>query len=237
MKLKKLLLGMVTACLVYQISSCVNNQRKYKASLTKPSEMIAVGTDDPDPQDITEQVHKVREAAKKDYKSVIKELKTPLEAKLYCTKILEYKPDSEIYGKEDYWASFKYVHKNKKDDCDGAAFAVAAILSDDSFPPYIAILSKESTPNEAHAVFVYKTTGGKYCSIGINVLDCLFKCDSMEELTNKLGYDSFEIYNISGYSGLEKLLRGVGFDSFQIYNIIKYLPNYVDNNKNNDVRR
>jgi hypothetical protein len=176
--------------------------------------MIAVETDESDPQDITEIVHKVRESAKKDYKSVIKELKTPLEAKLYCTKILEYKNDSVVYGKNDYWASFKYIHKNKKDDCDGGALAAAAILSDEGFPPYIAVLSKKETPDQAHAIFVYKTTGGKYCSIGINVLDCLFKCDSMEELTNALGYDYFQIYNIS-----------------------KRFPDYIDNDRNNDVRR
>lgn len=211
--LTKIVVSIATACLVYQISSCVNNYRKYRASLTKPSEMIAVETDESDPQDITEQVHKVREAAKKDYKSVIKELKTPLEAKIYCTKILEYEDDSVVYGKEDYWASFKYIHKNKKDDCDGGALAAAAILSDDGFPPYIAVL-KNSKTNDVHAIFVYKTTKGKYCSIGINVLDCSFECDSMEELTNKLGYDSFQVYNIS-----------------------KCFPDYTDNDRNNDVRR
>ncbi len=212
--LTKIVVSIATAFLVYQISSCVNNYRKYKATLTKPSEMIAVETDESDPQDITEQVHKVREAAKKDYKSVIKELKTPLEAKLYCTKILEYENDSVVYGKNDYWASFKYIHKNKKDDCDGAAFAAAAILSDDGFPPYVAILSKESTPDEAHAVFVYKTTKGEYGSIGINCSDCL-----------------------SGYSSVERLVIGLGFDSFQIYNINKCFPDYTDNDRNNDVRK
>ncbi|MDP2908006.1 MAG: hypothetical protein Q8O03_08795 [Nanoarchaeota archaeon] len=211
---KKVLLSVATACLVYQTSSCANNYRKYRASLTKPSEMIAVETDESDPQDITEIVHKVREAAKKDYKSVIKELKTPLDAKLYCTKILEYKDDSVVYGKTDYWASFKYIHKNKKDDCDGGALAAAAILSDDGFPPYIAVLSKKETPDQAHAIFVYKTTGGKYGSLGINILDCF-----------------------SGFNSIEEIVKFLGYDSFQIYNISKRFPDYTDNDRNNDVRR
>lgn len=210
---KKVLVSVATACMVYQISSCVNNHRKYKATLTKPSEMIAVETDESDPQDITEIVHKVKEAAKKDYKSVIKELKTPLEAKLYCMRILEYEKDSVVYGKEDYWASFKYIHENKKDDCDGGALAAAAILSDDGFPPYIAVLSKETAPRSAHAIFVYKTKEGKYGSLGINILDCFSDWNSIEEIVSFLGYDSFQIYDIS-----------------------KRFPDYIDNNRDNDVR-
>lgn len=201
------------AYIVYLPVSCVNNYRKYKACLTQPSEMVAVETY-PEPQDITEIVHKVKEVAKKDYKTAIKELKTPLEASIYCTKIIEYENDIKVYGKKDYWASFKHIHKNKKDDCDGGALAAAAILSDDGFPPYIAVISNEGIPVQAHAIFVYKTTKGKYGSIGINGFDC------------RTGYDS-----------IEELVGDMGFSYFQIYNISKYNPDYIDNDKNNDVRK
>lgn len=201
------------AYLIYLPVSCVNNYRKYKACLTQPSEMVAVETY-PEPQDITEIVHKVKEVAEKDYLTVIKELKTPLEASLYCTKIIEYENDIKVYGKKDYWASFKHIHKNKKDDCDGGALAAAAILSDNGFQPYIAILSGGVIPNQAHAIFVYKTTKGKYGSIGINSSDC------------KAGYDS-----------IEDLVKDMGFSSVQIYNISKVFPDYIDNDKNNDIRR
>lgn len=209
--LKKIVLSIATACLVYQVSSCVHNYRKYRASLIKPSKMITVETDESYPKDITKHVHKVREVAEKDYMSVIKELKTPLEAKLYCTKILEYKKDSVVYGKSDYWASFKHIHKNKKDDCDGGALAAAAILSDNGFPPYIAIISNAK---DVHAVFVYKTTKGEYCSIGINYSDCLSGCKNIEELKCKLGK----------------------YTSIQIYDLSKRFPNYIDNDRNNDLR-
>jgi len=200
--------------LIYLPASCVNNYRKYKACLTKPSEMVAVKIDDSYPKDLEEVISKVEKIAEKDYLTVIKELKTPLEASIYCTKILEYENDIKVYGKRDYWASFKQIHKNKKDDCDGGALAAAAILSDDGFQPYIAVLSDEGTPVQAHAIFVYKTDKEKYGSIGINRSDCT-----------------------SGYDSLEKLVNDMGFSHFQIYNISKYNPDYINNDKDNDPRK
>jgi len=167
-------------------------------------------------KDITdEKISRVEEIAKQDYKTVIKELKTPLEAIIYCTKVLQSRDDKIVYGKLDYWASFKYINITKKDDCEGGALAAAAILSDDGFPAYIAILRNF---NENHAVFVYKTTEGNYGSIGLNDSDCISDCKSLEELKERIGKGMWKKFN-----------------TLHVYDISKRYPDYINNNKHNDV--
>lgn len=206
----------VLAFIAYQPVKCVNSYKKYKASIVQPSEMKAVNVDEK--SDIPyEQVYwKVKDVAKKDYKSVVKELKTPLEAIIYCTKVLSYKDDKIVYGKLDYWASFKNIHKNKMDDCDGGALAAAAILSDDGFPPYIMVIENLFS---AHGVFVYKTTEGEYNSIGINAADCITSRKSIEELKEALS-----------------MAARMENTKMQIYDLSKRFPDYIDNDRNNDLR-
>ncbi|MDP2908796.1 MAG: hypothetical protein Q8N77_03235 [Nanoarchaeota archaeon] len=199
-------------------SGCISSCSKPKSSIVQPSEMKTVRVDGKlDYKDVRhymtdEQIRRVEDTAKEDYKTVVKELKTPLEAMIYCTKVLSYEKDINVYGKKDYWASFKNIHKNKKDDCDGGAFAAAAILSDDGFPPYIAVFRNNK---EAHAVFVYKTTEGKYGSIGINTSDCVSGCGSIEELRDRLSKVKDKYTHI------------------KVYDLSKQYPDYIDNDKDN----
>ncbi len=167
---------------------------------------------------------RVLKIGKEDYKTVIKELKTPLEAMIYCTEVLKYESDEKVWGEEDYYASFKNIHQVKKDDCDGGALAAAAILSDNGFPPYIAILSnsdsnKNDDNSEAHAIFIYKTQEKKYCSIGINKEDFIQNAKNLKEL--------MRIINLRLNSK---------YDQIMIYDLTKKYPDFIDNDTNNDVQ-
>lgn len=115
-------------------------------------------------------IERVKEISREDYRTVVRELKTPLEAAIYCTQVLVHGGsgiDKKLFNEEDYWASFKYINKNKVDDCDGGAVAAASILEDDGFPSTVLeIISLRD--QKRHAVFLYKNEEGKFGSIGIN---------------------------------------------------------------------
>ena len=66
---------------------------------------------------------------------MILEIITPDQTKRYLTEYPSPKSDEANYGKEDYIASFKIIHKKGSDDCDGSALAAAALLHDDGYPP------------------------------------------------------------------------------------------------------
>ncbi len=166
-----------------------------------------------------EDLERVLCIAEKDYLSVIKELKTPLETAIYCTKFLKHGGedyDLRVYGEKDYWASFRRVHENREDDCDGGAVAAAAILSDDGFPPEMLIIRNSAN---SHVVFIYENQHHKYGSLGINGSDCNLPVeDSIESLAQKIG-------------------KSVGFSNDIKYDII-YLgdlfPDFIGNAVNND---
>lgn len=187
------------------------------AAIVKPEDMVCV-KDFPLPttRDYLKARKLVNSVRDKDYKEVIATLKTPLEAIVYCTEILEYRGDMEIFGKRDYHASFKYIHENKKDDCDAGGVSPAAVLSDDGFPSYVAILSTPKV-DIAHEVFIYKTENGKYSSIGINDSDCLFNYNSLEEL------------KVDICKGLSRIHKDI-----VIYDLKKRYPDFIDNDINND---
>lgn len=202
-------------------------QRKHEAavaerdaSIVKPEDMIPVKNFPlPTPKDYLKAKELVENLKDKTHKEVVAVLKTALEAVVYNVELLEYKKDIETFGKRDYHASFKHIHENKKDDCDAGAIAAAAILSDDDFPPYVAILETPGI-NIAHEVFVYKTENGKFGSIGINDTDCLFNYNSLEEL------------RIEICKGLEHKHTKI-----TVYDLGKRYPDFIDNDKDNDPQK
>lgn len=205
----------------------IEKQRKYEAAvaerdtaIVKPEDMIPVKKFPlPTPKDYLKAKELVESLKDKSYKDVIAALKTPLEAVVYNVELLEYKSDVEVFGKRDYHASFKRIHKNKKDDCDGAAIAAAAVLSDDGFPAYVAILETPGV-DVAHEVFVYKTENGKFSSIGINDTDCLFNYNSLGELRVEI------------CKGLRHKHTKI-----TIYDLGKRYPDFIDNDIDNDPQR
>ena len=137
-----------------------------------------------------------------DWQTAIREVKTPLEAAIYCNNVLLYTSDEELYNTRDYWASFKQIHAMKRDDCEGGAFAAAALLSDDGFPPYIMMLHKEK--ETGHAVFVYRNQDGKFGSVGIHDTDFSNPVyDRIEELAEQISkglkseFRTYEIFDFS----------------------------------------
>jgi len=79
----------------------------------------------------------------KDYNKEIKNIET-IEDVMSQLIFIEYQSDSITFKKDDFSASFKTVHKNKKDDCDGGVIYSAGALLDDGFPPYELILYEEN---------------------------------------------------------------------------------------------
>ena len=162
---------------------------------------------------------RILQIAQGDYKQVIRELSSPLEASIYCTEYLTHGGidiDSRLYGYGDYWASFRKIHERKIDDCDGGALAAAAILSDDGFQPYVLVVNAISM---CHVVFLYMNQNGKYGSIGINKADNNPPLiDSVEELAKKLGRDM----------GCEKI------NNYEVFDIGCVYPDFIDNEENNN---
>ena len=199
-------------------SSCSSNYEKIKSESELHQVYISEDKNllyKPYPQS---EIDRVLCIAEKDYSSVVRELKTPFEAGIYCTKFLKHGGDNAdfiIYGKENYWASFKIIHKNKVDDCDGGAVAAAAILSDDWFPPYILVMSDKE---KGHAVFLYQNQKGKYGSIGINNEDINPPIiDSLEELVRKIG-------------------KNIGMKddiNYEVYDLGSLHPDFIDNDLDN----
>lgn len=224
---KYILIGSFIASFVGSWFITNNIQEKKKnAAKVKPGDMVSVEFD-PSQESIVvadgriiikqEDYNRIMSTKNKDYKTVIEELKTPLESLVYCRVILESKNDIEVYGKEDHHASFKHIHENKKDDCDGGAIATAAILSDNGFPPYVAILSNPGE-KKSHEVFIFKTKKGEYCSTGKNISDYQLY-PNIEDLKEAIG------------RGLNKRYK-----EMVIYDLSKVYPDFIDNDKNNDPR-
>jgi len=159
-----------------------------------------------------------------NYKKEIKNIKT-IEDVMSNLFFMKYQDDYITYKKADFMASFKKVHHNRADDCDGGMIYAAGALSDNGFPAYELILRGEKYKNNKkitlnHSLFIYKTDKGNFGTLGINKEDMLYpRYKSIEEL-------------------VEKINKGMGIDytEYEIYDLKKQFPNFIDNDKNNDPR-
>ena len=200
-------------CSLLVLNSCSTNSARID-----PKEVSAFNSQYAN-KNTDDEKERVLAIADGSYKDVIRDLSSPLEAALYCTEVLKYDKDINVYGVDSYFGSFKKIHENKRDDCDGGALAAAAILSDDGFPPYMLIIKGDLKAQvKAHVVFLYKDKNGKYGSIGINRLDVnppIF--DSVDSLANKLAMDA-----------------GFSLNCYEIYDLSKVYSDFIDNDKDND---
>jgi hypothetical protein len=164
----------------------------------------------------------IKKKSKLNYKETLKKINTIEEAMTYCSHILKYGGnhfDSIQYNTNDYWASFKQIHKLKIDDCEGGAFAAAALLKDNKFPPYILTLFRKTKTNKTigHATFIYKTNKNYYGSIGIVNEDNAYpKYKTIEALVNKITKH-----------------RKNKFLYYKIFDLNKQCPSFIDNNIDN----
>jgi hypothetical protein len=127
-----------------------------------------------------------------DYKDIIKQIKTPYWSGFYSTEILKYKEDSELYKKDEYWASFKEIHENKAGDCEDIATAIAAVLFDDGFQPCFLLLKSNFIPH--HTVFLYKSKeNNKFGILGGEIFECTLPIfDSVDEIYEKIFIDKID---------------------------------------------
>lgn len=133
--------------------------------------------------------------SKMSYVEVIERIKTPQEAKKYILGYLEYKDDISNWGQVDYWASFSRIHKNGSDDCEGGAFAAAALLQDNGYPPLMLAFG-EFGKKSGHAVYIYKENG-KWGTLGIDITDCHdAKYDTVDDIVRSYGGDYYNVYNL-----------------------------------------
>jgi len=133
--------------------------------------------------------------SKMDYKTAIKDVKTPEDARLYTSFFIKPADDYKNYKSYDYFAPFEEIHKRKKDDCDGGAIAACALLYDDGYEPLFLAMYRKNK-NIGHAIYVYKRDG-KWGSIGINKSDWNEpKFDSVKELVASFGYDEYTLYDL-----------------------------------------
>lgn len=132
---------------------------------------------------ISEHFEKIDHYKNMPYQEVIAEINTPQEAEWYVRNYIIPKEKKRL-------DSFKVLHENRKGDCAEATVAVAALLSDDGYPPtYLEMINSSGT--SGHGVFVYQQND-KYGSIGINGSDNIRpQYENIEDLVNRLGYDKF----------------------------------------------
>lgn len=195
------------------------------------------------------------EAQKATYDEVIKRVSTPAEAIDYRDHCLPYAKDREVYGdaaknkfigkdgKEhdghDYWAPFKQIHANGRDDCDGVSFAMAALLSDNGYKPQILFLTKpvsgvekmfarqsgdkeraDQTEDDYHTVYPYQDPKtGKWGCIGVGrIEDRDPKYDTLEAMVKslKIGwqYYGYEIDTKAYDKGLLDLDKQYGRENW-----------------------
>ena len=134
-----------------------------------------------------------------NYREVISQIKTPEQARKYLLDYLTFVPDQKNFGEEDYIASFRRIHENGGDDCDGGVITAAALLRDNGYPPLsLCMYKKEHSLNNlgGHAIFIYKKDG-KWGTLGILKYDCQSpQYNSVEEIVSKYGFDKFKVVNV-----------------------------------------
>jgi predicted transglutaminase-like cysteine proteinase len=171
--MKKVLITMLLAGSVLGISNDVLSQKIKRINQRKVKSIEIPTTKG----GYSDRIDKINSIKYNDYLNMLKEVKDIRDAEIYCTKVLEasqnpYAQDSIdkiLYGKDDYWASFRESYIQRLGDCDDGAMAAASLLYDNGFPPYFLTLNGKDS---GHLVFLYKDKEGKFGTLGINYLDC-----------------------------------------------------------------
>ncbi|MEA3378518.1 MAG: hypothetical protein U9Q69_02650, partial [Nanoarchaeota archaeon] len=129
------------------------------------------------------------------YKEAIKEVDTLEKAMKYRDSYLQYIKDEKVFNQSDYHASFKWIHTNTMDDCDGFAYAIAALLSDDGYFPMLLGMGYKAGDKkiQAHLMFLY-VKDGKFGALGIGPNDdCHPKYDTIDDLVKSKNYRKYKV--------------------------------------------
>ena len=105
------------------------------------------------------------------WNEVIENIQTPREAQSYCNFLMARAIHNNNFDDGSHFYGFRTVHEGAPTDCSEAAYAAAALLSDDGYEPLVMVLAENTLAgsllgNRAHIVFVYKQNDG-FGSIGI----------------------------------------------------------------------
>lgn len=145
------------------------------------------------------------------WQEAIEYIQTPKEAEIYMIW-LRYRDDNrKRFGSNLYLHSFKRIYEGAKIDCFEGALAVAALLSDNGYPPLVLIFGSYI---KSHAVFLYKQND-RFGSIGINMSDMNKPMyESLDDLVKYLA----KCYKLSHY--------------YQVINLSENDPDWLTTNKN-----
>jgi hypothetical protein len=137
---------------------------------------------------------------------VIKKVKTPFEAQVYCFW-LQARNEGRKKRKNFHTDSFYVTHQNAINgkyqiDCSELAVAAAALLSDNGYPPLILRTAKTWT-SKAHESFILRKKGRFHTIGGLYMMQDHPKGhESVHELVKKQFYpylDRFSVYDVSDY--------------------------------------
>lgn len=101
-----------------------------------------------------------------NYQESIEYVQTPVQAQKYCDWLCS-RPTG-VFDEGKYMSGFKKTHEGRSPvDCSEVAYAAAALLSDNEYPPLIiAFTPFRFLKSKGHALFVYKEQGN-FGSVGI----------------------------------------------------------------------
>ncbi len=135
-------------------------------------------------------IERVYRISKGSAKMVMDSLKTPEEASIYCTYILNADGSDSLLDNEDL--SFSLIHQRKSGSCRSGTIAAAAILKDNGFQPYCLNMDGEQF---GHVVFLYRDQDSLFGSVGINQSDIRSPLEkSVNDLVAGISYSSGHRY-------------------------------------------
>ncbi len=119
-----------------------------------------------DVQPIQWAVKNAGDFSRMNYQEAIEYVQTPLQAKQYLNWLCD-RPKI-VFDKGKYFSSFRKTHEGRTPiDCSEMAYAAAALLSDNGYPPLLlAFFPYQFSKASGHVVFAYKEQG-KFGSVGI----------------------------------------------------------------------
>ena len=132
---------------------------------------------------------------------------------IFYKKISRKKIIRKKIREKNIYLSFKHIHKNEIDDCNGGALTAAALLSDDGYEPLVLTMlekgGEKPNPSMGHIIFIYKKEN-KWGTLGINPSDC----------------------QEPKYSSIEEIVQRYNFITYFVKNIKEEYPDYIDNDIN-----
>lgn len=186
--LKKSLLGIISGIAITANGACPPEETAaYKNGMIKneadiqaisPGKDRALCYEEFKPEDVM----RIKTLATYSPELLAQNITTPYEAAIFCTHVLKHGgkgTDENRWGGE-YWASWPEMLQDHVGDCDDAAVSAVSLLARNGVQTYLMTIDGREVvygPRGAgeisfgHALCIYKTSDGRYGSVGINKSD------------------------------------------------------------------